>query len=51
MAKAQGVVMPERKHYHDYLSLYDKGEAIGHNNALAEVARLNAALSAGKDGE
>ena len=41
--KAQGVVMPERKQYHDYLSLYDKGEAIGHNNALSEVARLNAA--------
>lgn len=35
--------MPERKQYHDYLSLYDKGEAIGHNNALSEVARLNAA--------
>jgi len=36
------VLLPERKPYHDYLGLFEKGEAIGHNNCLREVARLNA---------
>jgi hypothetical protein len=42
-AQPCAVVLPEGKPYHDYQPLFDKGEAIGHNNALAEVTRLNAA--------
>jgi len=39
------LVIPERMDYHDYLSLYDKGEAIGHNNAIGQVIRLNPNLT------
>lgn len=46
-AELEGVklVIPERMDYHDYLNLYDKGEAIGHNNAIGQIIRLNPNLT------
>lgn len=41
IAKATGVKLPPYVPYHDYLPLFDKGYAIGHNDALRKVADLN----------